>query len=107
LAKAYFADGMLEETQRYAMELVELAAHFDGRLLAVQGNLLLGEIATANATAEQAAAYDRKAREITGTILAQIPDSFTTSFLERHPWAKVGTAHPAERPADAEKKGSQ
>jgi len=108
LAKAYFADGMLEETQRYAMELVELAEHFDGRLLAVQGNLLLGEIATANATAEQAAAYDRKAREITGTILAQIPDSFTTSFLERHPWAKVGTARPAERPArDAEKKGSQ
>jgi len=107
LAKAYRADGMLEEAQRYALELVEIAAHFDGRLLAAQGNLLLGDIATANATAEQAASYETKAREITSTILAQIPDSLTAAFLEHYPWAKAADARPAEKAApEAEKKGS-
>jgi tetratricopeptide (TPR) repeat protein len=108
LAKAYRADGMLEEAQHYAFELVETAAHFDGRLLAAEGNLLLGDIATVNATAEQAASYERKAKEITSTLLAQIPDSLTTAFLEKHPWAKAaGAATTSEKLGpEAKKKGS-
>jgi eukaryotic-like serine/threonine-protein kinase len=108
LANAYRSADMLEEAQRYAVELVEVAAFFDGRLLAAQGNLLLGDIAMSNASAEQAEAYDRKATDTAVTILAQVPDSLFATFLEHYPWAKkaAGTP-PTEEPApEAEKKGS-
>jgi tetratricopeptide (TPR) repeat protein len=108
LAQAYRADGMLEEARRYALELVETATQFDGRLLAAEGNLLLADIAAATSAAEEAAAYNRKAQDLERTILDQIPGSLTTAFMEHHPWVVGSVAVPLTRnhAADDEKKGS-
>jgi tetratricopeptide (TPR) repeat protein len=87
LAKAHLAAGAFENAQRFAMELVDLASHFDGRILMSEGNVLLREAAKAEGSSRQAAEFDKRARELLGLIRAQTPSALTPSFNARYPTA--------------------
>jgi hypothetical protein len=87
LAKAHLAAGAFENAQRFAMELVDLASHFDGRILMSEGNVLLREAAKAEGSSRQAAEFDKRARELLGLIRAQTPSALAPSFNARYPTA--------------------
>jgi tetratricopeptide (TPR) repeat protein len=82
LARAQLAEGNPEKAQEYARELLELTTNFEGRVLAAQGNALLGDIAFARDSADEADKYYAQARTIADWILDETPEPLAEAFLD-------------------------